>query len=680
MTRRCSQSHPSAEGPTFRDDNGPSVCTPFALVGGLPGRAGWHRLVISGVGEGEEIELRLDFGLGFVGHHAISAVAVGDEARLFIRLFKPLKAVRLLSRADSEARTMPPKVRFERLSAAELWSRRALEQLHLLRTAARVPIARASRHDRPRRLWGWTGLQAFPDFLTATAESSYSQWRRVADQRRPARIEVSCSDWLLVMDCRAAAPSETALSALLAAADEGGAKVAILTCPNGRATEACMEPPLGVQAISAEDDAGAVRQLARAVGADGWLLFLEPDVMLEKGALHAFAAAARGDHRRVVYSDNDHMLSGGRRFHPQMRTCFSIERLWSEDWLGAVIAVRAEVLTTATILDSQESSLAHRLCRHVAAHDGRTSSAHVPQVLYSRLAQPRPSLRHGPARVAANRAEPPRVSIIIPTRNRADLLERCVGSIVDRTRSATYEIIIHDNASDDARTLALLERYARREQVRVVRDEQPFNFSRINNEAAAIASGEVLLFLNNDTEVVSPNWLERLASIAIDPAVGCAGPLLLMRNGRIQHAGLVTGPGGIAGHLHSGLDPAEVDPAVPLITRDVSALTGACLAVERRKFLEAGGFDAEALAVSFNDVELCLRLEQQGLRNVFVADVTLVHLGSASRDDDDFTTGTDRFRAEFRVMRERWGRRLDFDPYFPKHMRPTKTGPQLRLA
>jgi GT2 family glycosyltransferase len=112
----------------------------------------------------------------------------------------------------------------------------------------------------------------------------------------------------------------------------------------------------------------------------------------------------------------------------------------------------------------------------------------------------------------------------------------------------------------------------------------------------------------------------------------------------------------------------------------VSAVTGACLVIEKSKFLAVGGFDAEHFSISFNDVDLCLRLEAHGLQTIFVPEAALVHLGSATREDDDFTTGTERFRTEFRLMRERWGPRLDADPYFPRYVRLTRSGSELRLA
>jgi GT2 family glycosyltransferase len=186
--------------------------------------------------------------------------------------------------------------------------------------------------------------------------------------------------------------------------------------------------------------------------------------------------------------------------------------------------------------------------------------------------------------------------------------------------------------------------------------------------------------MNNDTEVLSADWLDVLGAASMEEGAGAVGPLLVDARGRVQHAGIVTGPGGIAEHVHAGLRPDECDPAVPLVRRDVSAVTGACLVVEKRKFVETGGFDDRGLAVAFNDVDLCLRLEGRGYRNIFVPEITLLHHGSATREADDFTTGSDRFREEFKLMRSRWGARLDADPYLPHHMQLLSSVPRLRLA
>lgn len=630
-------------------DRGPSqhAESPFDSTVELPLSAGWYRLTISGLSDLETIELRLDFGLGFVGHHAVRAIAEGGEAELFVRLFKQLRAMQLL-RSDESRTGAPASVSLDAVPLSRLWARRALEQFHLWRRAFSFGRKRSnSPHDKSRRLWGWQGLQAFPASLPAKGLSSYDLYRRITRSRMTPKPYAPLEDWLIVMDCRSAQSTADCLEALSTAAANVGAGTHLLRS--------------GHLKLVLEQAGKPIR----------WIVFVEPNVVLDQDCVASFAEAASASDAAILYSDSDYQESG-RRHSPELRTSFSVERLRWQDWLGGVLVFRADVLNQVSDADSVSS-----LARAFEPSVGSNAFAHAPKVLYS---------RHSSSRPNASTPPPDRgkwsgsATVIIPTRNRADLLQRCVDSIFALTMPHPPQIIIHDNGSDDPATLALLERYADRDNVRILRDEGPFNFSRINNGAAALAEGELLLFLNNDTEVVSPDWIETLGVAAAEASVGCAGPLLLRPDGKIQHAGLVTGPGGIAAHVHAGLYPEKADSAAPIVRRDVSALTGACLAIEKDKFLAAGGFDAEGLPVAFNDVDLCLRLERLGFRNVFVPEAVLTHVGSATREDDDFTTGSDRFRAEFTLMRERWGPRLDGDPFFPEQLRLTHDGPQLRLA
>jgi GT2 family glycosyltransferase len=196
----------------------------------------------------------------------------------------------------------------------------------------------------------------------------------------------------------------------------------------------------------------------------------------------------------------------------------------------------------------------------------------------------------------------------------------------------------------------------------------PFNYSWLNNQAAAKANGEILLLLNNDVDVIAPDWLTELVSLATRPDVGAVGPKLLYSDKTIQHAGLVLGlgwPDGVAGHY--GLRAARDDPG-PFgslaLLRTVSAVTGACLAVRRELYQAVGGLDERNLTVAFNDVDFCLRLQEKGYRNLWTPFAELYHLESISRGDDLTGDKLIRFQKEKTFMRQRWGRLLDLDPYW----------------
>lgn len=218
------------------------------------------------------------------------------------------------------------------------------------------------------------------------------------------------------------------------------------------------------------------------------------------------------------------------------------------------------------------------------------------------------------------------VSIIIPTRDRVDLLRPCVESL-RRTIQTPYELVIVDNDSQDPATLGYLNAL----EATVVRYPGPFNFAEMNNRAAERAQGSTLLLLNNDTEAGEPGWLESLLDLALAPEIGAVGAQLLYPDGSIQHAGMAIDSAGRVGQLLAGQDPAGLShPYLLRAAMDVSAVTGACMMIRRDLFLSMGGFDP-TLAVCFNDIDLCLRLRERGYRVVFTPFATLLHHECASR-------------------------------------------------
>lgn len=259
--------------------------------------------------------------------------------------------------------------------------------------------------------------------------------------------------------------------------------------------------------------------------------------------------------------------------------------------------------------------------------------------------------------------ESPMVSIIIPTRDCLHLLEPCIRSIARKTEYPAYEIVVLDNGSCDLDAVEYLQELGRNEGTRVLVVDEPFNYSRLNNLAVASSKGSVLAFLNNDVEIISPDWLSELVGLACMEGVGAVGARLLYPDGTIQHAGVALGIG-LAGHPWKGAHPADPRLAIHVDrTKTVSANTGACLVVRREHFEAVGGFD-ESLAVAFNDVDLCLKLQDLRLRNVWTPKATLVHHESVSRGRPDTPESRAQFEMEKRIMRGRWGERLKNDPYY----------------
>lgn len=266
----------------------------------------------------------------------------------------------------------------------------------------------------------------------------------------------------------------------------------------------------------------------------------------------------------------------------------------------------------------------------------------------------------------------PRVSLLILTRDRADLLRDCLSSLFALTEYPDFEVLLVDNGSAEAETSALLDEWQAREpqRLRVLRDGGPFNFSRLNNRAAAVASGELLLLLNNDTRIIQADWLERLAGQAWQPGCGAAGALLLFPTGGVQHGGIVLGGEDLAVHAFRGAAPDQAGYLGRLRCRHtLSAVTGACLMVRRELYERAGGLD-EAFAVAGGDIDLCLRLGQAGQRTVMCPDVRLIHAESATRGREDNPAKWQRMQEEYALLRERWPRETRRDPFYNIQLSP----------
>jgi len=263
----------------------------------------------------------------------------------------------------------------------------------------------------------------------------------------------------------------------------------------------------------------------------------------------------------------------------------------------------------------------------------------------------------------------PHVDIIIPTRDGAHLLRGCLESIFERTTYENFTVVIVDNGSRLAETFALFAEFAAREpdRFRVEPFDVPFNYPRVNNFGVSKTSGELVLFLNNDTAVIEPEWLEALVEQAQRPSIGAAGALLLYEDDRIQHAGVVLGVGGLAGHSHRHV-PADAAGHYNMLitTTNYAAVTGACLLMKRADFDAVGGFD-ERLAVAFNDVDLCLKLLELGRVNVYVPHARLYHFESRSRGYDVTPARVELAKKERAMFLSRWQKIVDDDPYYNPH-------------
>ncbi|WP_294351701.1 glycosyltransferase family 2 protein [uncultured Clostridium sp.] len=259
----------------------------------------------------------------------------------------------------------------------------------------------------------------------------------------------------------------------------------------------------------------------------------------------------------------------------------------------------------------------------------------------------------------------PKVSILIPTKDHIDDLDRTIKSVINRTDYKNYEIIIIENNSDQEETFEYYKKLKDYDaDIKVVTWEKGFNYSAINNFGAKYATGELLLLLNNDVEVINEEWLTKMVSLAQREDVGCVGAKLYYPDGTIQHGGIIVGLGGAAAHAHRGFNHKEYGYFLRLgITHNLSAVTGACLMVKKSVFDEVNGLD-ESFEVAYNDVDFCLRVLETGRVNVWTPYAELYHYESKSRGVDDLATN-ERFQGEFKRFRERYADFLEKgDPYY----------------
>ncbi len=299
--------------------------------------------------------------------------------------------------------------------------------------------------------------------------------------------------------------------------------------------------------------------------------------------------------------------------------------------------------------------------RDIDALQRRALTAHIQRRgrAWSAEPHPEPRLRQRMVLAPAPRSHAPRVSVIIPTRDQGAVIGRCLDSLFTLSDHPDMEVVLVDNATTDPAALAAFARHP----VRRIAFDAPFNFSRACNAGAAAASGEHLVFLNNDTEVLQADWLRRLQLYFEDERVGAVGPVLLYPDRTVQHAGVVLGARGTADHVMRRF-PEHVDGYAGSLAaaREVSAVTAACLMIPRRLFIELDGFSAD-YATHYQDVDLCLRIRERGLSVVCASRPTLIHHESLTRAPGGYDFGD---RALFI---DRWRDRLDaHDPYFSPWM------------
>lgn len=433
---------------------------------------------------------------------------------------------------------------------------------------------------------------------------------------------------------------------------------------------------------------------ARLDELENWVLLIQPGQRLEPWALAwLLTEASRFPDATLIYSDHALLQQDGTAVAPCFKPDWSPELQRVSHYVGGCLFVKASILTAVRERLGYMPA-AYELVLEVGALSNNDQIRHIPAVLWHQTGEgPQVDAellsahlqRHnidaqvvhddrGHLRIRYGLpVDKPRISIIIPTRDMLHFLQPCVDSILQKTVWSDYEVLILDNQSSCPDTLAYMAAVSSDPRVRVLAYDHPFNFSAINNFAVEHATGELVCMLNNDTEVISPDWLDEMASRLLQPGVGAVGARLYFSDGRVQHAGDVIGPGGCANHLHGIIeadDPGYMNRAV--LPQELSAVTAACLLTTRRLYNELGGLDEHNLTVAFNDVDFCLRIREAGYRVVYTPYAELYHHESVSRGKDDNPEKQARAKREVQYMRERWADVIERDPYYNPNLNYAK--------
>ena len=412
-----------------------------------------------------------------------------------------------------------------------------------------------------------------------------------------------------------------------------------------------------------------------------YICFLTSDCILNNNFNPNVMADIKNDYD-FIYSDND-MIIDNEREKPLFKPDWSPDTILGANYIGQLFIVKTDIAKKNLNNNLPENIYAYILstafnCKRIK---------HISKILYhtkkyndnqdENFEIVKEFLKNEKVKILKNNdketltveyelKKQPLVSIVIPTKDAPETLDTCLKSVYEKSTYKNFEIILIDNNSCAPSTFKLFEEYKNKyKNFNVVRMECPFNYSYINNQAVMNHSkGEYIVLLNNDTEIITPNWLELMLGYASKKHIGTVGAKLLFNDDTLQHAGLIIGKGGLAGHAHYGADRYDVGMQWELkIPYDVSGNTAACLMISKEKYMEVGGLE-EQLQVAFNDVDFNLKVREKGYNNIYLPIVELYHYESKTRGLDTTPEKQKRFMQEWQFMMNKWNDKLKYDPYY----------------
>ena len=432
-----------------------------------------------------------------------------------------------------------------------------------------------------------------------------------------------------------------------------------------------------------------------------WAALVDHDDELPSNALYYVVKEInKNPNVEFLYSDEDKINEKGERYEPHFKPDFNLDLLYSQNYISHLGVYKTSILKEINgfrlgVEGSQDYDLLLRYTNKINLNN----IVHIPKVLYHWRAIPGSTAlgpgeksyttdagikaltdyfidKQIPVTIERGKAEniykvnwpitnDPLVSLIIPTYNGYEITKQAIDSILNKTTYKNYEILLIDNNSDDPQSLLYFDEIAKHNKIQVLKYPKEFNYSAINNFAAKYAKGEIIGLINNDIEVISPEWLTEMTSHAIRKDIGCVGAMLYYPNDTIQHAGVIVGIGGVAGHSHKHFNKGESGYFSRLnLIQNLSAVTAACLLVRKTIFNQVNGLNEENLKVAFNDVDLCLKVDKLGYRNLWTPYAELYHHESISRGVENTPKKKKRFNSEVDYMLKTWPDIIKGDKYY----------------
>ncbi|WP_160063867.1 glycosyltransferase family 2 protein [Psychromonas sp. L1A2] len=433
--------------------------------------------------------------------------------------------------------------------------------------------------------------------------------------------------------------------------------------------------------------------------ADGeYLVLLDHDDLLHKEALKTVAYYIdKNPNARILYSDEDKLTSKGERASPHFKPQWNRDLLYSMNYISHLgVYKKSLVDAIGGFKVGVEGSQDYDLLLRCIEHCDDSQIIHIPYVLYhwrairgsTALAESEKEyssvagLDALKAHVGFDSVEmgklantykvnwplpepAPFVSIIIPTKNAKALVNQCIDSIYKNVLYPSFEVLLVDNQSDEVESINYFKALEMEGKIRLLHYNKPFNYSAINNYGVSQAKGSLIVLMNNDIEILSDGWLVEMVSNISRTDIGCVGAKLYYPDGKLQHAGVITGLGGVAGHSHKYFPKNHLGYFKRLqVVQNLSAVTAACLAVRKSVFEEVGGLNEQNLSIAFNDVDFCLKVQAAGYRNLWSPYIEMIHHESISRGAEDTPEKQARFASEVNYMKKTWGEQLLNDPCY----------------